>query len=101
VSDRVGAAHDLVAPVAPQFIFPCGDVDTLTRILKDALTDRTRLQSIADTARAHIQKWSPERNIVATLDAIRIGVTRARGSPDKEGVSSQPLPKKSAVHPQR
>jgi len=79
-SDRVGAARDLVAPVAPQLIFPCGEVDALAPILKDALNDRTRLQSIADAARAHIQTWSPERNIAATLDAIRIGVTRARGS---------------------
>jgi len=101
VSDRVGAARDLVAPVAPQLIFPCGDVDALAPILKDALSDRTRLQSIADAARAHIQTWSPERNIAATLDAIRIGVTRARGSTDKEQVSSQAIPKKSAVRPER
>jgi glycosyltransferase involved in cell wall biosynthesis len=80
VSDRVGAALDLVAPVAPQFIFPCGDVDALAHILKDATSDRTRLQSASGTALAHIQTWSPERNIAATLDAIRIGVTRARGS---------------------
>src|SRR5215472_13771229 len=80
VSDRVGAAHDLVEPVAAQFIFPCGDVDALARILKDGSSDRTRLQSASGTALAHIQTWSPERNIAATLDAIRIGVTRARGS---------------------
>jgi glycosyltransferase involved in cell wall biosynthesis len=100
-SDRVGAARDLVVPVAPQFVFPCGDVDALARILKDALTDRTGLQSVADTALAHIQTWSPERNIAATLDAIRLGVTRVCGSTDKESVSSQAIPKKSAVHPQR
>jgi glycosyltransferase involved in cell wall biosynthesis len=99
--DRVGAARDLVAPVAPQFIFPCGDVDGLAHILKDALSDRTRLQSIADTARAHIQTWSPERNIAATLDAIRIGVTRAHRTTGKEGVASEVIPKKSAVDTQR
>ena len=86
VSDRVGAAHDLVAPVEPQFIYPCGDVDALAQILKDALTDRTRLQSVAGAVLAHIQTWSPERNIAATLDAIRIGVTGARRSTDEEVV---------------
>jgi hypothetical protein len=104
VSDRVGAGHDLVVPVAPQFIFPCGDVDALANTLKDALTDRTRLQLVAGTALAHIphiQTWLPERNISATLDAIRIAVTRARGSTDKEGVSSQVIPKKSAARPRR
>lgn len=100
-SDRVGAAHDLVAPVAPQFIFPCGDVNALAHILKNALADRRRLQSIGEAALAHIRTWSPERNIAATLDAIRIGVTRARGSTDKERVSVQARPKESAVDSQR
>jgi glycosyltransferase involved in cell wall biosynthesis len=81
VSDRVGAALDLVTPVSPQFVFPCGDIDALAFILKDALTDRTRLQSVARAAFAHIQTWSPERNIAATLDAIRIGVTKVGRRP--------------------
>jgi len=99
VSDRVGAAHDLVAPVAPHFIFPCGYVDALVRIFKAVLADRPRLLFVARTSLAHIQTWSPERNVAATLDAIRIGVTRARGSRDK-GVSPQATPKKSAGHPE-
>jgi glycosyltransferase involved in cell wall biosynthesis len=33
-SDRVGAATDLIAPVNPDFIFPCGDVPALTRLLQ-------------------------------------------------------------------
>ncbi|HVH72955.1 MAG TPA: glycosyltransferase family 4 protein [Candidatus Dormibacteraeota bacterium] len=98
VSDRVGAARDLVVPVAPQFVFPYGDVDALAHILKDALTDRTRLQAIAEAARTHIQTWSPRRNIAATLDAIRIGVTRARGSTDKGKAPSHAISKESAVH---
>ena len=101
VSDRVGAAHDLVFPVAPQFIFRCGDVEDLARILKDALTNHTRLQSIAGAARAHIHTWSPERNIAATLGAIRVGVTRAHGSTDKESDSYHTTPKKAAVHPEK
>jgi glycosyltransferase involved in cell wall biosynthesis len=100
-SDHVGAARDLVAPVAAEFVFPSGNVDRLAGVLKDAVTDRTRLQSVARSALAHIQTWSPERNIAATIDAIRIGVTQARGSSDKESASTQAIPKKSAVHPQR
>jgi glycosyltransferase involved in cell wall biosynthesis len=80
-SNRVGAALDLVSPVSPQFVFPCGDIDALAFILKDTLTDRTRLQSVARAAFAHIQTWSPERNIAATLDAIRIGVTQVGRRP--------------------
>jgi len=76
-SDRVGAARDLVAPVAPQFVFPCRDVDALAKILTDVAADRARLQSVARAVPAHIQTWSPERNIAATVEAIRIGVTHA------------------------
>jgi len=80
-SDHVGAARDLVAPVAAEFVFPSGNVDHLAAILKDAVTDRTRLQSVGRAALAHIQTWSPERNIAATLDAIRIGVRQVGRRP--------------------
>ena len=100
-SDRVGAAHDLIAPVAPQLVFPCGDVDTLAGILKDALADRTRLESVAATALAHIRSWSPERNVAATLDAIQLAVTRMRGSTDKESDSSETISKTPAAYQRR
>jgi glycosyltransferase involved in cell wall biosynthesis len=80
-SDRVGAARDLVAPVAPQFVFPCRDVDALAKILTDVAADRARLHSVARAALAHIQMWSPDRNIAATVEAIRIGVTHAGRRP--------------------
>ncbi len=80
-SERVGASRDLVAPIAPGFIFSSGDVHALTGILKDAFADRSRLQRIAHAALAHIQTWSPERNIASTVDAIRIAVARKRRDP--------------------
>jgi glycosyltransferase involved in cell wall biosynthesis len=75
-SDHVGAARDLVAPVAPDFVFPCGDLEALAAILKLAVMDRAHLQSVAHAAFAHIQTWSPQRNIAATMEAIRIAVGR-------------------------
>jgi glycosyltransferase involved in cell wall biosynthesis len=80
-SNRVGASVDLVSPVCPRFVFPCGDIDALASILKDALADREQLQFVSRAALAHIQTWSPERNVAATLDAIQIGVTRVHRSP--------------------
>jgi glycosyltransferase involved in cell wall biosynthesis len=88
-SDRVGAARDLVAPVALQFVFPCGNVEALAAILKDALADRTRLQSIARDAVTHIQTWSPERNIEATVEAIGIAVARLRRARGEEHIPSR------------
>ena len=92
-SDRVGAARDLVAPVAPQHVFPCGDVDALAAVLKDAFADRSRLQSVSRAALAHIQTWSPERNIAATVDAIRIAVARTGR------FSTEPLPESPSPRP--
>jgi len=75
-SDHVGAARDLVAPVRKEFVYRCGDVAALAALLKDALADRARLASLGRTAIAHMQTWSPERNIAATLEAIEIAVAR-------------------------
>jgi glycosyltransferase involved in cell wall biosynthesis len=100
-SDRVGAARDLVAPVAPQFVFPCGDIGALARILKEVFADRSGLRSVSRAALAHIQTWSPERNIAATIDAIRIAVARLHPARNEEGIPSREMTEKSSVHPQR
>ncbi len=75
-SDRSGAARDLVEPVDPRLVFPCGDIGALAKILKESATDRPRLQSIARAGWAHIQTWSPERNIACTAEAVRLAVSR-------------------------
>jgi glycosyltransferase involved in cell wall biosynthesis len=90
VSDRVGAARDLVVPVSPQLVFPCGDIDALAGILKDLLGDRSQLRRVATAALAHIQTWSPERNIAATLEAIRIAIAHVRRSPEAARTSPAP-----------
>ena len=75
-SDHVGAARDLVAPVRKELVYPCGDVAALAALLKSALADRELLASLGRAAVAHIQTWSPERNIAATFEAIEIAVAR-------------------------
>ena len=77
-SARCGAAGDLVAPVDPEFVFPCGDIGVLVKILKDAAADKAHLKSIARAGLAQVQKWSPERNIAGTIEAVRIAVSRIR-----------------------
>jgi glycosyltransferase involved in cell wall biosynthesis len=75
-SDHVGAARDLVAPVRREFVFPCGDVAALAALLKGAFSDRALLASLGSAAVAHMQTWSPERNIAATFEAIELAVAR-------------------------
>jgi glycosyltransferase involved in cell wall biosynthesis len=75
-SDRVGAARDLVAPVCREFVFPSGDISALVNLLKNAVAGRARLASLRSLAEAHMQSWSPERNIAATFEAIETAVSR-------------------------
>ena len=91
-SDHVGAARDLVAPVWKEFVYPCGDVAALAALLESALADRALLASLGRSAVAHIQTWSPERNIAATFEAIEIAVAR------KGRRAGATLPDSSSAH---
>jgi glycosyltransferase involved in cell wall biosynthesis len=96
-SDRVGAARDLIAPVSPEFIYPSGNVDALTSVLKIALEDRSRLRAIGQAALAHMQTWSPVQNIEATVEAIRIAVSRKGRRPEQEASAGVSNDAKSAA----
>jgi len=76
VSDRVGAGPDLVAPVRDHFIFPCGDVDALARLLRQAAEDPQALRELGRAARARMESWSPRENIEATVEAAQIAAAR-------------------------
>ena len=75
-SDRAGASRDLVAPVCPDLVFRCGDVDALAQLIKKAAANPTRLKELGRAALSHILTWSPERNIAASAEAVRIAVSR-------------------------
>jgi glycosyltransferase involved in cell wall biosynthesis len=89
-SDHVGAARDLIAPVNPSLIYPCGDVSALARILRDTLHDRARLAQLGRAARLHMETWSPRENIAGTVEAVALGVSRVRPAPGRKGDSSLP-----------
>jgi glycosyltransferase involved in cell wall biosynthesis len=89
-SDHVGAARDLIAPVNPNLVYPCGEVPGLARILHDTLRDRTRLAQLGEAARRHMETWSPRENIAGTVEAIALGVSRVRSTHDRKGDSSLP-----------
>jgi glycosyltransferase involved in cell wall biosynthesis len=75
-SDHVGAARDLIAPVCPEFIFPCGDVERLAAILAKAVQDRSKLATLGHAYRSRILSWSPRQNIEATVEAIHAAASR-------------------------
>ncbi len=70
VSDRVGAASDLVAPLAPDFVFPHCDIEALASTLRRIFSDSTRLKSLRQAVRTRMETWSPRENVAAALAAI-------------------------------
>ena len=75
-SDHVGAARDLIVQGRTGFVYPCGDVDALAHVLRQAMGDRAKLNEMQWMARARMETWSPRENIEATLKAVSGGVAR-------------------------
>jgi glycosyltransferase involved in cell wall biosynthesis len=74
VSDRVGARYDLVREGETGSVFPCGDVEALTRILGSLLRDCSRLERMGAAARERMKTWTPEMNVEAFVKAVEMAV---------------------------
>ena len=70
VSDRVGAGYDLVEDGKTGFVYPCGDISALAKILSDVLPDRVLLKSMGEQASKRMASWSPAANAEATIRAV-------------------------------
>src|SRR6266853_1753800 len=77
-SDRVGATKDLIAPVNPDFVFPCGDVPALTELLRRALSNPTELARRGQDSLRRVQSWSARENICGVLEAVEQALSRIR-----------------------
>lgn len=90
-SDRVGAARDLIAPGLTGFVYPCGDIPALSGLLREALSDRSRLREIGRAALQRMASWSPNENIAGQMTAIARAIHRkgARGR-NSSGNASAP-----------
>lgn len=74
-SDLVGAAQDLIAPISPEAVFPCGDIDILAAVLTKMALDPALLRRFRQPGFAHMRDWTPQRNLAATVDAIERAVS--------------------------
>ena len=80
----MGAGLDLIAPVNPSFIYPCGNVHVLAQILKTILADAALLTKYGRAARKRMETWSFRENVSRTVEAISRAVARLdRGSRTK------------------
>ena len=77
-SDRVGAATDLIAPVSPDLIFPCGNVRALTELLRRVLSDPVALATRGQQALRRMGAWSIRENIDGVLRAVDLALSRAK-----------------------
>ena len=75
-SDRVGAARDLIIPVNPSLVYPCGDVAALATLLRKLISDRGRLRDLGEAARKRMASWSPNETTVGMVDAVEDAVSR-------------------------
>ena len=75
-SDRVGAARDLIIPVNPSLVYPCGDVAALATLLRKLVSDRGRLRDLGEAARKRMASWSPNETTVGMVDAVEDAVSR-------------------------
>jgi glycosyltransferase involved in cell wall biosynthesis len=76
VTDRVGAAKDLVEPVNSSFVYPCGDVAVLSELLRSALGDPASLANYGRLARERMDTWSIQENVAAIVEAVRRAIGR-------------------------
>jgi glycosyltransferase involved in cell wall biosynthesis len=93
-SDCVGAAADLIAPVHPEFVFRCGDIDGLATILRGAIRHPGQLREIAKREFEHLRTWGPDQNVAATVEAVERGMLHASRLADNTAInpsSNQPV----------
>ncbi len=70
-SDCVGAKYDLVRPDENGYIFPAGDVEALTAILRQALPDREKRVRMGAAARHRMESWSPREYTDSVVRAVQ------------------------------
>lgn len=74
LSDAVRGRFDLVKDGVTGFIYPCGDIGALAKVLSNALSNPERLKQLGSAALARMETWSPRENVEATVQAIERGI---------------------------
>jgi len=72
VAEADGSQRDLVQPGVNGWLLPSGDVNALSAILQDALSDLARLEAMGSASRRIVQRTATlERMVAGFLDALR------------------------------
>jgi glycosyltransferase involved in cell wall biosynthesis len=76
VSDRIGAARDLIVHGRTGFVYPCGDVDALAGVMRQCVSGEATLLELSRAAGVRMESWSPRENIKGALSAVVRAVSR-------------------------
>jgi len=71
VTDRVGARFDLVRPDENGFVYPAGDVEALTNILRQILPDAEKRSRMGAAAKSRMETWSPREYTDGVARAVQ------------------------------
>ncbi len=70
-SDHVGSRLDLIRESETGFVYPAGDVDALSMVLRKAFEPHDKLKRMSAAARERMSAWSPEMHVESTIEAIK------------------------------
>jgi glycosyltransferase involved in cell wall biosynthesis len=76
VSDRVGSRYDLIKEGENGFIYPCGDIESLAKILQVVLPDRELLRKMGMAATKSMESWSPAISIELLVRALEKSIPK-------------------------
>jgi glycosyltransferase involved in cell wall biosynthesis len=71
VSSHVGCGPDMIREGKTGWIFKAGDLDELERVLREALSDPSRLHDMGENARELISGFSFEAASQGVVNAVR------------------------------
>jgi glycosyltransferase involved in cell wall biosynthesis len=70
LSDEIRGRFDIVDDGETGFIYPCGNVDALARILADTLGNGSELAELSRNAVTRMETWSPRENVESAVMAM-------------------------------
>jgi glycosyltransferase involved in cell wall biosynthesis len=70
LSDEIRGRFDIVNDGVTGFIYPCGNIEALAKILSNALANPERLKHLGRAAMERMETWSPRENVDATVLAV-------------------------------
>jgi len=86
ISDRVGAKYDLVREGENGCVFPTGNVDALTAICRDLLSNPEKCRRMGEAARLRMETWSPREYMDSLSEAMeRASQSRSRKASSGKG----------------